>query len=201
MPFYIDQDKSWAGYLYSKSSDSFARYSDTVKNVLDFYFQISDHFLNNLELQKSVLQAELSNTQKKIEALTLLESEYAPSLAAETIIANNDKINGLTVKYLEKINRLNNFVSPINNEIIEIDSKINELSRDISELDKLKRSYESRISEIKYECIHCNSKLTVDQSLTRLRVKNNLHDIVNQIYTNKYNRTKLRRAKKKHTIN
>ncbi|WP_252508952.1 hypothetical protein [Paenibacillus peoriae] len=196
MPFYIDQDKSWDGYLYSKSSDSFARYSNIVRNVLDFYFQISDHFLNDLELQKRVLEAELSNIQKKIEALTLLESEYEPSLAAETIIANNDKINSLTMKYLEKINRLNNSVSPINNEIIEIDSKINELSRDISELDKLKKSYKSRISEINYECIHCNSKLTVDQSLTRLRVRNNLHEIENQINTNKYDRTKLEEQKR-----
>ncbi|MGQ3478204.1 hypothetical protein [Paenibacillus sp. TY11] len=46
------------------------------------------------------------------------------------------------------------------------------------------------------ECIHCNSKLTVEQSLTRLKVKNNLYEIVNQINSNKYDRTKLEEQKR-----
>lgn len=195
LPFYIDQDKSWNGYLYSKSSDSFARYSNTVKSVFDFYFQISDEILIDLELQKSVIEAELSNTQKKIEAFILLTSEHAPSLNEDTKIISKENVVGFTMKYLEKINRLNNTVSPINNQIIEIDSKINELSRDISELDKLKKAYGLRISEIKYECIHCNSKLTVEQSLTRLKIRNNLYEIVNQINQKKNDRTKLEKQK------
>jgi len=195
LPFYIDQDKSWNGYLYSKSSDSFARYSNTVKSVFDFYFQISDEVLIDLELQKSVIETELSNTQKKIEAFTLLASEHAPSLKADTVIINNESVTGLTEKYLEKINRLNNTVSPINNQIIEIESKINELSRDISELNKLKKAYGFRISEIKYECIHCNSKLTVEQSLTRLKIRNNLQEIVNRINQKNIDRTKLEQQK------
>lgn len=199
MPFYIDQDKSWNGYLYSKSSDSFARYSNPVKNVLDFYFQISNNILYDLELQKSALEAELSGTQKKIEALTLLGNEHAPFLApvtADTITRNNDNIASQTTSYLGRINLLSNSVSSINNEIIEIESKIDQLSRDISELDKLKRSYESRISEIKYECIHCNSKLTVEQSLTRLKIRNNLYEIVNHINQNKQERTELEEKKR-----
>ncbi|MEC0105363.1 hypothetical protein P4H27_00255 [Paenibacillus taichungensis] len=201
LPFYIDQDKSWNGYLYSKSSDSFARYSSTVKSIFDFYFQISDEILIDLELQKSVIEAELSNTQKKIEAFTLLISEHAPSLYTDTKIINKENVAGFTVKYLEKINRLNNTVSPINNQIIEIESKINELSRDISELDKLKKAYGFRISEIKYECIHCNSKLTVEQSLTRLKIRNNLYEIVNRMNQKKNDRTKLEKQKDNILVN
>jgi hypothetical protein len=199
LPFYIDQDKSWGGYLYSKSSDSFARYSNPVKNVLDFYFQISNNILYDLELQKSALETELNDTQRKIEALTLLGNEHPSFLApvaADTITRNNDSIANQTTKYLGRINLLNNSVSSINNEIIELESKIDQLSRDISELDKLKRSYEYRIGEIKYECIHCNSKLTAEQSLTRLKIRNNLYEIVDQINQNKQERTKLEEKKR-----
>lgn len=195
MPFYIDQDKSWGGYLFSKSSDSFARYSNPVKNVLDFYFQISNNILYDLELQKSSLEAELNDTKKKIEALTLLGNDHAPFLTpviADTITSNASQ----TTNYLGRINLLSNSVSPINNEIIELESKIDQLSRDISELNKLKRSYESRIGEIKYECIHCNSKLTVEQSLTRLKIRNNLYEIVNYINKNKQERIELEEKKR-----
>ncbi|SGI73160.1 Uncharacterised protein [Mycobacterium tuberculosis] len=200
MPFYIDQDKSWGGYLFSKSSDSFARYNNPVKNVFDFYFHISNNILYDLELQKSALEAELNGTKKKIEALTLLGNEHAPFLTpvvADTITRNNDNIANHTTNYIGRINLLSNSVSSINNEIIELESKIDQLSRDISELDKLKKSYESRIGEIKYECIHCNSKLTVEQSLTRLKIRNNLYEIVNNINQNKQERTELEEKKRR----
>ncbi|XID93327.1 hypothetical protein ACF3MZ_01965 [Paenibacillaceae bacterium WGS1546] len=199
MPFYIDQDKSWGGYLFSKSSDSFARYSNSVKNVLDFYFQISNNILYDLELEKSALEVELNNTKKKIEALTLLGNEHTPFLTpviVDTITKNYDNIIGQTTNYIGRINLLSNSVSAINNEIIELESKIDQLSRDISELNKLKKSYESRIGEIKYECVHCNSKLTVEQSLTRLKIRNNLYEIVNNINQNKQERTELEEKKK-----
>ncbi|TKJ86202.1 hypothetical protein PaeCFBP13512_19370, partial [Paenibacillus sp. CFBP13512] len=199
MPFYIDQDKSWGGYLFSKSSDSFARYSNPVKNIFDFYFQISNNTLYDLEIQKSALEVELNEIKKKIDALTLLGKEHTPFLTpvvSGNITGNSHNRASQTMNYIGRINLLNNSVSLINNEIIELDSKTDRISRDISELNKLKKSYTSRIGEIKYECIHCNSKLTVEQSLTRLKIRNNLYEIVNNINQNKQEQLKLEEKKK-----
>ncbi|MFE4569699.1 hypothetical protein [Paenibacillus chitinolyticus] len=193
MPFYIDQDKSWSGYLYSKSSDSYAKYSNIVKNILDYYFEISNNALFDLEIQKSALEAELIVTLKKIEALTLLGNEHPSFLVPVTNHFERTKgeIKTQTTNYLGRINILSNTVTTVNKEIIELETNIDQLNRDISELDKLKKSYESRMQDIKYECIHCNSKLTIEQSLTRLKIRNNLFEILHQINQNKQKRKEL----------
>ncbi|MCL6709299.1 hypothetical protein M8R20_20135 [Pseudomonas sp. R2.Fl] len=187
LPFYIDQDKSWNGFIYSKSSDSFARYNNTVKNVFDFYFEIANKTLIDLEIEKNSFQMELINNQKKIEALSLLEKQHSTFLSAENIVNIEGKNNLEEVqinKYLNKINRLNKSVAIIDNDIIEIETKINQLSREVTELKKLKKSYDRKFKEIKYACIHCNSKLTHEQSLTRLKIRNNQYEILEQIDKN-----------------
>lgn len=188
LPFYVDQDKSWNGFVYSKSSDSFARYNNTVKNVFDFYFEIANKILIDLEIEKSNVEAELSNTHKKIEALNLLENEHSAFSKPVNVIniIDNDRIDEFQIdNYLKMISSLNKFVADIDNSIIELETKINQVSREITELNKLKKSYNSKFNEIKYACIHCNSKLTHEQSLTRLKIRNNQYEIVEQIEKNK----------------
>lgn len=188
LPFYVDQDKSWNGFVYSKSSDSFSRYNNTVKNVFDFYFEIANKKLIDLEIEKSSIELKLNNTHKKIEALNLLESEHSTLPKPENVInvIFNSKKDELQINnYLKMISSLNKFVADIDNNIIELETKINQVSREITELNKLKKSYNNKFNEIKYACIHCNSKLTHEQSLTRLKIRNNQYEIVEQINKNK----------------
>lgn len=188
LPFYVDQDKSWNGFVYSKSSDSFSRYNNTVKNVFDFYFEIANKKLIDLEIEKSSIEVKLNNTHKKIEALNLLESEHSTLPKPENVInvIFNSKKDELQINnYLKMISSLNKFVADIDNNIIELETKINQVSREITELNKLKKSYNNKFNEIKYACIHCNSKLTHEQSLTRLKIRNNQYEIVEQINKNK----------------
>ncbi|WP_191566420.1 hypothetical protein [Metabacillus idriensis] len=184
LPFYIDQDKSWNGFIYSKSSDSFARYSNTAKNIFDFYFKIANKTLIDLEIEKSSFEMELSHNQKKIAALNLLEKEHTTFLPPKRVIniGVKDKIDNSQIDgYLKKINTLNKNVAVIDNRIIELEIKINQLNREITEFEKLKKSYENKFNEIKYACIYCNSKLTHEQSLTRLKIRNNLYEIAEQM--------------------
>lgn len=188
LPFYVDQDKSWNGFVYSKSSDSFARYNNTVKNIFDFYFEIANKTLIDLEIEKNSFEIELNNNQKKIEALSLLEKEHSTVLTPVNVINIEDtnKIDELQIdNYLKKINHLNKLVAVIDNDIIELETKINQLSREITELKKLKESYKDKFNEIKYACVHCNSKLTHEQSLTRLKIRNNQYEIIEQINKSK----------------
>ncbi|MFC4323699.1 coiled-coil domain-containing protein [Litchfieldia salsa] len=185
LPFYVDQDKSWNGFVYSKSSDSFGRYTNTVKSIFDFYFEIANKKLIDLEIEKSNYEMELGNTIKKVEALILLEGEHSELSLPVNIDNYIDKIKQIDDlhinNYLRKINSLNRNVSEIDNSIIEIETKINLLDREISELNKLKTNYNKKFNEIKHTCIHCNSKLTQEQSLTRLKIRNNNYEILEQI--------------------
>lgn len=203
LPFYVDQDKSWNGFVYSKSSDSFSRYNNTVKNVFDFYFEIANKKLIDLEIEKSSIEVELNDIHKKMEALNLLESEHS-TLPKPTNVINfifNSKKDELQINnYLKMISSLNKYVANIDNNIIELETKINQVSREITELNKLKRSYNNKFNEIKYSCIHCNSKLTHEQSLTRLKIRNNQYEIVEQINKNKRLKEEYEYNKKEQTV-
>ncbi|MEC1752240.1 hypothetical protein [Bacillus mojavensis] len=181
LPFYIDQDKSWNGYVYTKTADSFARYNNTVKNVFDFYFNVANKYMTDLEIKKSSIETEISNNQKKIEALSLLSKEQTEFSNPKNVIyveaSNEEHID----KYLSFINELNIAVAEIENKIIELDTKISEHRREIKEFNKLKKSYDKKFADIKYSCIHCNSKLTQEQSLTRLKIRNNQYEVIEQI--------------------
>jgi hypothetical protein len=188
LPFYVDQDKSWNGFIYSKTSDSFSRYNKTVKNIFDFYFNVANKRLIELEIKKSGFETELHDIQKKIEALSLLEEEHKEFLNPVKVINignRNRPVEYQIDKYLALINELNKSVATIDNGIIELETEINNLSREITELNKLKEAYNNKFKEIKYSCIHCHSKLTQEQSLTRLKIRYNLYEIIENIELNK----------------
>ncbi|WYP27178.1 hypothetical protein NSQ54_03425 [Alkalihalobacillus sp. FSL W8-0930] len=192
LPFYIDQDKSWNGFIFSKTSDSFSRYSNTVTSVIDFFFGINNNKIVNLEIEKNNLEGNLNNVTKKIEAFALLQNEnlqFTPpvykidhneNIQSDTIL-NSDQIN----YHLSKINNISNNISEINRDQLSIETKINNANREISELTKLKQEYRKKFIEIKHVCVHCNSKLTKEQSLTRLKLRNNNLEINEQLDLNK----------------
>ncbi|PVE92182.1 hypothetical protein DC433_26305, partial [Priestia megaterium] len=156
--------------------------------ISKYYFDIANKTLIDLEIKKNSFEIELSNNQKKIEALSLLEKEHSAVLTPVNFINIEDtnKIDELQIdNYLKKINYLNQLVVVIDNHIIELETKINELSRENTELKKLKEAYKKKFNEIKYACVHCNSKLTHEQSLTRLKIRNNQYEITEQINKNK----------------
>lgn len=202
LPFYIDQDKSWNGYVYSKSSDSYGRYSETVKNVLNFYFDIINEKILDLEIEKSEFETKIKIIDKKVEGLALIGDEFLPKetqVYISKVEKLEDNISEIQLKnYLEKINIINSSLAENDKEIIELDKKINIINRDLAELEKLKNSYSKRFEDIKHTCIYCNSNLTDEQSLTRLKIRNNLFEITEQTdeHNLKFERLKLERAEK-----
>jgi len=202
LPFYIDQDKSWSGYLFSKSSDSFGRYNNCVKDIFDIYFGVSNHEILELEVEKSEKVSELTTEIQKLEVVKILGKEY-PEFK-EPINKNNEVLisEGAVEKYLDRINILTSSTMEINNKLIDINIKIDELKIENLEFEKMKNKYENHIKEINYICTHCNSKLTIEQSARRFKIRNNIYEIVNLIEENKKeiirseeNRERLIRAK------
>ncbi|REB10038.1 hypothetical protein DVB69_04320 [Sporosarcina sp. BI001-red] len=202
LPFYIDQDKSWNGYVFSKSSDSYGRYSDTVKDIFNFYFDITNNKILDLEVEKSELELKIKTIDKKGEGLALIGDEFQPKETQVYVSKVEELENSLSEiqlnNYLEKLNIINSSLAENDKEIIELDKKINILNRDLVELEKLKSSYSKRFEDIKHKCIYCNSNLTDEQSLTRLKIRNNLFEITEQTDKNKlkFNSLKLERDRK-----
>lgn len=180
LPFYIDQDKSWNGYVFSKTSDSFGRYDNTAKNVLDFYFGLNNMKKLELVADKSKSEEKLKQHERKMEALQLLEKQHLSSSDFIYIskLENKDKISEAQLNnYFKKLKRLNSILSEYDEKIIEIEKEINRFERDLVELNKLRESYRKRFKDIEHKCIYCNSYLTEEQSLTRLKIRNSLYEI------------------------
>ena len=186
LPFYVDQDKSWNGYIYKNSSDSYGRYNNIVKDILEYYIGLSNTDIILLEVKKANLAKEISSATRKLKSLILLESE-------QKYLAT-DQNNEFEIEYyqkqiedhLNKFNEIAEVVAENNKKVFSIQQNIDTLKLDINELEKLCKSYEEKQSEIKYECKHCNSKLTYEQSLTRLKIRNNLFEI-NHLLNIKHN--------------
>lgn len=181
LPFYVDQDKSWNGYIFKNSSDSYGRYSNIVKDVLEYYIGLSNADIIELEVKKANLSKEISTANRKLSSLILLESQQ------KYIATNQNKEIDIKCyqkqieEHLNKFNEIGIVIAENNNKVFTIQKKIDTLKYDINELEKLAASYKEIQTEIKYECKHCNSKLTYEQSLTRLKIRNNLFEINHQV--------------------
>lgn len=205
MPFYIDQDKSWNGYVFSKTSDSFGRYTNATKDIFEFYFNINNTKKLELEVNKSNLEKNVSSLNKQIEALNLLEythQDKEPKDYITTFETSDDSIQDTQFEiYITQLNNINKELSKFDLNILEIDKKINDLLRENIELDKLKTNYSKRLKEIEYTCIYCNSNLTEEQSLTRLKIRNNIFEIEENTTKNLINIEEYRKIKKDLLVN
>lgn len=185
LPFYIDQDKSWNGYVFSKTSDSFGRYTNVTNSVFDLYFGISNKKLLEYQIEKDKHSKKLKVIESKIEALALLEEQHNLSENIESInyFENLNFDENLLNDYISLINFLNKTINSRDLDILEIQKQANLLVGDIKELENLYNTYIKRLKGIEHTCIYCNSSLTEKQSLTRLKIRNNVFDITEQSNT------------------
>ncbi|KQU24470.1 hypothetical protein ASG65_17730 [Bacillus sp. Leaf13] len=177
LPFYIDQDKSWNGYLYKNTSDSFGRYSNIPKGVFEYYLSISNDRILELETDKNTLESEIKHLNLQLNALTLLNSEYNLTKNPKALAVDLDELKVEIQLYLSKLNLISNLIAKYNTEILSNQLNLNIEKNDVIELKKLAVYHNNRFKEIKNICIYCNSQLTLKQSLTRLEIRNNIFDI------------------------
>src|SRR5699024_12846060 len=52
-PYYLDQDKSWNGYLFRNTSDSLGRYSNIPSDILEYVLGISNEEILEKQNEKS----------------------------------------------------------------------------------------------------------------------------------------------------
>lgn len=185
MPFYLDQDKSWDGYLFKKTSDTLNAYSKMPDDVLDYLLGISNVEILRLENKAAAFNRDkmaLSSKKKNYEDIRfefkqeVVENEEVSYTPLEVEEYNN---SFLTLNH--ELSSLSRDITKITNNMLNNQRNISIIKNDLSEIEKLKLVTTEEFKNIKLRCSHCNSILTKEQSLTRLKLNMNIYDIQRMI--------------------
>lgn len=185
-PFYLDQDKSWNGYIFKNTSDSLGRYSNIPGDILEYVLGISNQEILEKENEKSINKKQVNQIISKIDILNNLQQEYVEKTNMLDVSSyDNQKLKDTFNNHLNQLSRVSNEISGKKKKIFSKKAEQDLNSQDIVELEKIKSVNQETYREVELECVHCHSKLTLEQSLTRLKLKNNLFEIQNLIDLNK----------------
>lgn len=192
IPFYLDQDKSWNGYIFKNISDSLGRYSNIPQDILEYVLGISNKEILEKETEKGNNQKQVNQITSKINVLNSLQEEYAEQ--TEMIDSSPYDIDELKVTFnnhLKQLSRVSKEISNKKNKMLSLKADQDLNFQDNVELEKILKVNKKTYKEVELECVHCHSKLTLEQSLTRLKLKNNLLEIQNMLDSNRKENEKL----------
>lgn len=191
-PFYLDQDKSWNGYIFKNTSDSLGRYSNIPQDILEYVLGISNEDILEKEIEKGNNQKQVNNITSKINVLNSLQEEYAGQTEMlDSSPYDIDEIKVTFNNHLKQLSRVSKEISTKKNKMLSLKANQDLNSQDNVELEKILKITNETYKEVELECVHCHSKLTLEQSLTRLKLKNNLFEIQNMIDSNRKENEKL----------
>lgn len=180
LPFYIDQDDSWDGVLYRRVSDTLGQYSDVPKGIFEYVLSISD-----VEVQKLKNEINQYNEYIKVcnniidnvgKALDNYMEETLEVYEAQEI--DRDKLDMKINYYLRLVNEHGKVVSAFKIKLVKKREQLDLERQDFDELNQLLKMNKKRHNYIETECKYCHSKLTQEQSLTRLGLNNNEFEII-----------------------
>ncbi|WP_281203179.1 hypothetical protein [Cytobacillus kochii] len=179
LPFYIDQDDSWDGGIYKNVTNTLNQYTRIPEDIFKSVFNLSSFKL--LELQNSLTNStkEKNAKESSIESLLKVLKEYreentnVPSVSKIDKITLNNDIN----RYLQMQNELNEQITKFKVKLLNKQEMLDIQKQELSELEQLLKMNKKRYKSIEAECQYCHSKLTTEQSLTRLDLSNNYFEI------------------------
>ncbi|WP_119326709.1 hypothetical protein [Companilactobacillus musae] len=179
---YIDQDKSWDGYLYKNVSDSLNRYgsSKAVKEIVDYDLGISNKEIIQLKDKKTSFNKQKKDKESELTTLNKLNDDFKSKYEENVVPIDLEKVKKDLENQKVQMEISNKEINKSYSKIHNIRSKISIKFQDIEELNKIKNQNANRIKKISNkngECSYCHSKLTVEQSLSRLELNNNIFDI------------------------
>lgn len=183
LPFYVDQDDSWSGKPYDRVTNSINMYSGVPSSIFDYLFELSNEPIQELESHKSELNSIKNKLNTQINILKEYKNEEHEKLDKIVNITPLD-MNSLKTEidyYLTILNDFNKETNKFKGHIINNTNKINNIDQEIKELQKLLNLYKGEYKSIESVCTHCNSQLTNEQSLKRLKVNNNIISIQEMI--------------------
>lgn len=175
LPFYIDQDTSWAGTLYCETATDIKQYGDIPKTIMEYAMGLSDVDIQELVDQLNKLKSEIKETKYIINGLDRTIKEYELSIKDVMRVSeiDRDKLKQEIESYLDMINDYNIKITESKMRILNKQKVLNDQKQELAELNKLMKINDKKYKEIRTECSLCHSRLTVEQSLARLQLSNN----------------------------
>ena len=175
LPFYIDQDTSWAGTLYCETATDIKQYGDIPKTIMEYALGLSDVDIQELIDQLNKLKSEIKETKYIINGLDRTIKEYESSIKDVMRVSeiDRDNLKHEIESYLGIINDYNTKITQSKMKILNKQKVLNDQKQELAELNELLKINDKKYKEIRTECSLCHSKLTVEQSLARLQLSNN----------------------------
>lgn len=175
LPFYIDQDDSWDGSLYRNVSDTLNQYTNIPSDIFKSIFSLSSLKLLELQNKKTIVTKEKKTVVLTIEGLTNAFKDYEKEHEDLPEVSKFDKgkLEKDIQRYLKIQNEFNDKVVKHKVKLLAKNSELDRNKQDLKELEQILKMTKSRKKEIQLECSYCHSKLTTEQSLTRLNLSNN----------------------------
>lgn len=181
LPFYVDQDKSWNGFLYKGSDTSSGAYSDVPKRLFEYLFGFSNDNIINIQIKKQELEGIKSKIDNQFELLISLENKFINDQKSSSVPESYSLFKEDLDLYLKEINRLAEIISISKEKIINIEKSRNKLSAASREKIQLIQLIEKEYKNIQYICTQCDSILTLEQSTKRLRLNNNKYELEEEL--------------------
>lgn len=180
LPFYIDQDDSWEGVLYRRASDTLGQYNDVPKGIFEYSFSISDTSVQQYQNQINQYSEYIKNISSTINSLLKVLDNYKNKTSQIPKVQEIDrnKLAQEIKQYLSYTNEYRELVSSFKSKLARKKQELDLKKQDFDELNHLLRMNENRYKYIETECKYCHSKLTEEQSLTRLGLNNNKFEII-----------------------
>jgi len=180
LPFYIDQDDSWDGAIYRKVSDSLGQYTDVPKGIFEYLFSISDIEVQKLQNKINQYTELINECDNGIKNLGKVLSNYMEDISdiPEIPEIDRDKLNDEINHYLALLNEYTEKALEYRIKLVKKSEKLDFQRQDYEELSQLSKMNKKRHKDIECECKYCHSKLTKEQSLTRLGLNNNEFEII-----------------------
>lgn len=175
LPFYIDQDDSWNEGLYRNVSDTLKQYANIPVDIFKSAFSLSSLKLLQLQNQRTILKKEKKTIVLTIEGLTNAFKDYEEEREElpEVSKFDKEKLEKDIQRYLKIQNEFNERVIKYKVKLLTKNSELDRHEQDVKELKQILKMTKGRKREIQSECNYCHSKLTTEQSLTRLDLSNN----------------------------
>jgi hypothetical protein len=170
--FYIDQDTSWSGSLYKNTVNLQMYKSGSIPlKVFEYLLSVSNDEIIELEEKKTLLNSKKTKLENQSNVLVELNYNFSLETIQTTFdeSAVKDEIN----KYLRIAQDLGIKIKKYKADIYSKHIKLDALLLDMQELDQILAYLSKSYDCIKHKCSQCNSQLTTEQSIQRMKLDGN----------------------------
>lgn len=169
--FYIDQDTSWKGIPY-KNTVSLEWYESgsVPKTIFQYLLGISNDAIIELKEKEYNFKEKEKDLYNKISVLDSLKDKFIS--APKKILIDPELWEEKANNFLTYTNNLIEKINDYTRKIFLSKEKLDKLLLEKNELDKIYENLGESYSKIKSRCTQCNSILTVEQSIQRMKICN-----------------------------